>query len=194
MRRILILLLLITSLVYSQTIREMRFENVSLEVVLKALSEISGMNVIFDPEVSGELQKPVNIAIYKPMPVGEAMNIILKTYDLIAVPVDTKTFRITKAGSITINLVGLDDREIQEIINFLKPRVSPSAEIVVDKTLKTITIRDEEANIKRLEPVLKDYRRLAQALVPKEEIQTRVFYLRMISLDEAERRIKPYIT
>ncbi|MFN7065367.1 MAG: pilus assembly protein [Aquificaceae bacterium] len=194
MRRILMLLLLITSLVYSQTIREMKFENVSLDVVLKSLSEISGMNVVFDPEIAGELQKPVNIAIYRPMPVGEAMNIILRTYNLIAVPVDTRTFRITKAGSITVNLAGLEDREVQEIINFIKPRVSPSAEIVVDKTLKTITIRDEEDNIRRLEPLLKDYRRLAQALVPKEEIQTRVFYLRMINLDEAENRIKPYIT
>ncbi len=194
MRRMLALLLLITSLVYSQTIREMKFENVSLDVVLKSLSEISGMNVVFDPEISGELQKPVNIAIYRPMPVGEAMNIILKTYNLIAVPVDTRTFRITKAGSTTINLAGLEDREFQEIISFIKPRVSPSAEIVVDKTLRTITIRDEEANIKRLEPILRDYRRLAQTLVPREEIQTRVFYLRMINPDEAENRIKPHIT
>ena len=41
---------------------------------------------------------------------------------------------------------------------------------------------------------MKNYRRLAQTLVPREEIQTRVFYLRFIDLDNAEKRIKPNTT
>lgn len=192
MRRALLFLVLLVGLSYSQTIREMRFENVKLETVLKALSEVSGMNVIFDPGVSQELQRTVSVAIYRPVPVGEAMNIILKEYGLIAVPADTRVFRITKSAEISINVAGLDDRQINEIINFLKARVSPSAEIVIDRTLRTIYVRDEERNIRRLEPVLKDYRRLADALVPAEERVTRVFYLRGIGLDEAEKRIKPY--
>ncbi|QID32493.1 pilus assembly protein [Pampinifervens florentissimum] len=194
MRKVLgfIVILLFVGFSYSQTVREMRFENVKLEAVLKALAEVSGMNVIFDPAVSQDLQKTVSVAIYRPVPVGEAMNIILKEYSLIAVPADTKVFRITKGAEININVAGLDDKQINEIINFLKARVTPSAEIVIDKTLKTIYIRDEEKNIKRLEPILKDYRKLADALVPAEERTTRVFYLRGIGLDEAERRIKSY--
>ncbi|MEJ7619528.1 MAG: pilus assembly protein [Aquificaceae bacterium] len=187
-----ILILLFVGFSYSQTVREMRFENVKLETVLKALAEVSGMNVIFDPAVSQDLQKTVSVAIYRPVPVGEAMNIILKEYGLIAVPADTKVSRITKGADISINVAGLDQKQIDEIINFLKARVSPSAEIVIDKTLKTIYIRDEEKNIKRLEPILKDYRKLADVLVPAEERTTRVFYLRGIGLDEAERRIKSY--
>ncbi len=194
MRKVLgfIVILLFVGFSYSQTVREMRFENVKLETVLKALAEVSGMNVIFDPAVSQELQRTVSVAIYRPVPVGEAMNIILKEYGLIAVPADTRVFRITKGAEININVAGLDDKQINEIINFLKARVTPSAEIVIDKTLKTIYIRDEEKNIKRLEPILKDYRKLAEALVPAEERTTRVFYLRGIGLDEAERRIKSY--
>ncbi|MEM2249477.1 MAG: hypothetical protein QXW26_04520 [Candidatus Nitrosocaldus sp.] len=194
MRKVLgfIVILLFVGFSYSQTVREMRFENVKLETVLKALAEVSGMNVIFDPAVSQDLQKTVSVAIYRPVPVGEAMNIILKEYGLIAVPADTKVFRITKGADISINVAGLDQKQIDEIINFLKARVSPSAEIVIDKTLKTIYIRDEEKNIKRLEPILKDYRKLADVLVPAEERTTRVFYLRGIGLDEAERRIKSY--
>lgn len=188
------LLVLLISFSHAQVIREMKFENVKLETVLKALSEVSQMNLVFDPAISQDLQKTVSVAIYKPVPVGEAFNIILKENNLIAVPVDKKVYRITKAGSISVSVVGLDEREVNEVINFLKARVSPSAEIVWDKTLKTIYVRDEEANIKKLEPVLKNYRRLAQTLVPREEIQTRVFYLRFIDLDNAEKRIKPNTT
>jgi type IV pilus assembly protein PilQ len=189
-----LLLLLLINFSQAQIIREMKFENVKLETVLKALSEVSQMSLVFDPAISQDLQKTVSVAIYKPVPVGEAFNIILKENNLIAVPIDAKVYRITKAGSISVSVVGLDEREINEVINFLKARVSPSAEIVWDKTLKTIYVRDEEANIKKLEPVLKDYRRLAQALVPREEIQTKVFYLKFIDLDEAEKRIKPNTT
>ncbi|MFN3976443.1 MAG: pilus assembly protein, partial [Aquificaceae bacterium] len=189
-----LLLLLLVNLSQAQMIREMRFENVKLETVLKALSEVSQMNLLFDPEISQDLQKTVSISIYKPVPVGEAFNIILKENNLIAVPVDAKVYRITKAGSISISVADLEDRDVREILNFLKARVSPSAEIVLDKTLKTIYVRDEEANIKQLEPILRNYRRLAQTLVPREEIQTKVFYLRFIDLDEAEKRIKPSTT
>ncbi len=177
---------------FSQTLREMRFENVKLETVLKAIAEVSEMNVIFDPDISQDLQKTVSVTIYRPLPVGEAMNIILKEYGLIAVPMDRNLFRITKGAEININMAGLDDKQVQEIINFLKARVSPSAEVVIDKTLRTIYVRDEEKNIRRLEPTLKDYRKLAEALVPVEERLTRVFYLKGINLDEAEKRIKPY--
>ncbi|MCX7989234.1 MAG: pilus assembly protein [Aquificaceae bacterium] len=177
----------------AQTIREMKFENVKLETVLKALSEIGGMNFLFDPAISGELQKPVNIAIYRPVPFGEALNILLKEFSLIAVQADTKVYRITKAGELSVNMSGLTDKQVDEVVNFLKIRVSPSAEIVIDRTLKTLYVRDEEKNIKKLEVLLKDFRRLTEVLIPTEERLTRVFYLKGISLEEAEKRIKPYL-
>ncbi|MCX8164089.1 MAG: STN domain-containing protein, partial [Aquificaceae bacterium] len=119
---------------YAQSIREMRFENVKLDTVLKALSEVSGMNMVFDPAVSQELQKTVSVAIYKPVPVGEALNIILKTHGLIAVPADTKVYRITRAGELTFDTVNYTEAQLNELINLLKVRVSPSAEIVIDRT------------------------------------------------------------
>ncbi|MCS7262524.1 MAG: pilus assembly protein [Aquificaceae bacterium] len=191
--RVLLLLLISLILAQAQTIREMKFENVKLETVLKALSEVSGMNFLFDPAISQDLQRSVNIAIYRPVPLAEALNIILKEFGLIAVQADTKVFRITKAGELNVNVAGLTEAQVNEVINFLKARVSPSAEIVIDRTLKTIYVRDEEKNIKRLEAVLKDTRRLTEVLVPPEEKLTRVFYLRGVSLEEAERRIKPYL-
>jgi len=192
MKRILFLILcILISLGYSLTLREMKFENTRLETVVKTLSQIAELNVLFDPAISADLQKPVSITIYKPMPVGEALNLILKEYGLIAVPVDTKVYRITKAGEISLSIGVLGEDQVRKIVDFLKARVSPSAEIVIDRTLGTIYIRDEEARIKKLEPALRDFQKVAERIAPPEERATRVFYLKNIGVDEAHRLIAP---
>ena len=180
MRRMLgfILILLFVGFSYSQTVREMRFENVKLETVLKALAEVSGMNVIFDPAVSQDLQKTVSVAIYRPIPISEAMNTILKTHNLIAVPVDTRVFRITKAGDLSFDVAGYTDAQMKELINLLKARVSPSAEIVIDKTLKKVFVRDESSKIEQLRRLQRDIEKASLQAEAREEYITKVFYIR----------------
>lgn len=192
MRKLLLIILCaLVSLAYATTLREMRFENTKLETVLNALFQVAELNVIFDPNISADLQKPVSVSVFKPMPIGEAINLILKEYGLIAVPVDTKVYRITKAGELTINIGALGEDQVRKIVSFLKERVSPSAEIVIDRTLGTIYIRDEEARIKRLEPALRDFQKVAERIAPTEERITRVFYLKNINVEEAYRLILP---
>jgi type IV pilus assembly protein PilQ len=191
MRKLLLIIIFFVSLAYATTLREMRFENTKLETVLKALSQVAELNVLFDPNISADLQKPVSVSVYKPMPIREAINLILKEYGLIAVPVDTKVYRITKAGELTINVGALGEDQVRKIVGFLKERVSPSAEIVIDRTLGTIYIRDEEARIKRLEPALKDFQKVVGKIAPTEERITRVFYLKNIDVEEAYRLILP---
>jgi len=188
---LLIILCALVNLAYATTLREMRFENTKLETVLKALSQVAELNVLFDPNISADLQKPVSVSVFKPMPIGEAINLILKEYGLIAVPVDAKVYRITKAGELTINVGALGEDQVKKIVGFLKERVSPSAEVVIDRTLGTIYIRDEEARIKRLEPALKDFQKVAGKIAPTEERTTRVFYLKNINVEEAYRLILP---
>lgn len=191
MRKLLLIIIFFMSLAYATTLREMKFENAKLETVLKALSQVAEFNVIFDPNISADLQKPVSVSVFKPMPIGEAINLILKEYGLIAVPVDTKVYRITKAGELTINVGAIGEDQIRKIVSFLKERVSPSAEIVIDRTLGTIYIRDEEVRIKRLEPALKDFQKVVGKIAPAEEKITRVFYLKNIDVEEAYRLILP---
>jgi type IV pilus assembly protein PilQ len=191
MKKLWLIIILSISLAYSTTLREMRFENTRLETVLKALFQVAELNVLFDPNISADLQKPVSVSVFKPMPIGEAINLILKEYGLIAVPVDTKVYRITKAGELTISVGALGEDQVRKIVGFLKERVSPSAEVVIDRTLGTIYIRDEEARIKRLEPALRDFQRVAERIAPTEERVTRVFYLKNISVEEAYRLILP---
>jgi len=191
MRKLLLIIIFFASLAYATTLREMRFENTKLETVLKALSQVAELNVIFDPKISADLQQSVSISIYRPMPIREAINLVLKEYGLIAVPVDTKVYRITKAGELTISVGALGEDRVRKIVGFLRERVSPSAEIVIDRTLGTIYIRDEEARIKRLEPALRDFQRVAERIAPTEERITRVFYLKNINVEEAYRLILP---
>ncbi|MCS6958216.1 MAG: hypothetical protein RMK75_07170, partial [Aquificaceae bacterium] len=175
---LLVFTLLLFSYGYSQSIRELRFENVKLETVLKALSEVSGISVVFDPAVSQELQKTVNVAIYRPVPVGEALNIILKTHGLIAVPADTKVYRITRAGELTFDTAGYTEAQLNELINLLKARVSPSAEIVIDRTLGKVFVRDEISRIEQLRKLSKDIQRATLRAEVKEEYVSKVFYIR----------------
>jgi type IV pilus assembly protein PilQ len=191
MKKLWLIIILSISLAYATILREMRFENTKLETVLKALSQVVELNVLFDPNISADLQKPVSVSVFKPMPIGEAINLILKEYGLIAVPVDAKVYRITKAGELTINVGALGEDQVRKIVSFLKERVSPSAEIVIDRTLGTIYIRDEEARIKRLEPALRDFQKVAERIAPTEERITRVFYLKNVNVEEAYRLILP---
>ncbi len=194
MKKILLLIVCaFVSISYSITLREVKFENTKLETVLKALSQVAELNVLFDPNIGAELQKPVSITIYKPMPMGEAINLILKEYGLIAVPIDTKVYKITKAAELTLTIGTLGEDQVRKVVTFLKERVSPSAEIVIDRTLGTIYIRDEEIKIKKLEQAIKDFQKVAEKIVPSEERVTRVFYLRNISVEEAYRLILPKI-
>jgi type IV pilus assembly protein PilQ len=120
MRKLLLIIIFFVGLAYATTLREMRFENTKLETVIKALFQVAELNVIFDPNVSADLQQPVSVSIFRPMPIREAINLILKEYGLIAVPVDTKVFRITKAGELTLSVGALGEDQVRKIAKFSK--------------------------------------------------------------------------
>ena len=188
------------TLAYPQSIKEMKFENVKLETVIKALAKAVDKNIIIDPDVKKILDKSANIYIQRPISVNEAFNIVLKEYGLIAVPVDKNIYKITSAGEIELDIKDLTDRDVEKVIDLLKRRVSPSAEIVIDKTLKTIYIRDEEKRVKKLEKQLKSYidKLIAEKRLGVEErpeaVITRVFYIKTISLEDAKQLLAPYIS
>lgn len=198
MKRLLALTLLFVLVGYSQSIREMRFENVKLETVIKALAKAVDKNIIIDPEVKSVLGQDVNIYIQRPISVNEAFRILLKEHGLIAVSVNKNIYKITKAGEVELSIRDLTDADLDKLINVLKERVSPSAEIVIDKTLKTIYIMDEEKRVKRLEKQLKDYvdkliaeKKLGVGEKP-EAVVTKVFYIKTLSLEDAKQLISPY--
>ena len=203
MKKVLFVFLLIaftTSGVLSQTVREMRFEDVKLDTVLRSIAKVVNKNVLIDPKIKDILSQKVSIFIQKPVSINEAFNLIIKEYGLIAVPINEDIYKITKAGELELDIRDLTDDDIKKLVELLKGRVSPSAEIVIDKTLKMVYIRDDQARIKRLEKKIKDYigklvaeRRLGVEEKP-EAVITRVFYLKTIGIPQAKELISPYIT
>ncbi len=203
MRKVLLIFLLIAftaTNAVSQTVREMRFEDVKLDTVLRSIAKVVNKNVLIDPKIKDVLNQKVSIFIQKPVSINEAFNLIIKEYGLIAVPVNEDIYKITKAGELELDIKDLTDDDIKKLVELLKGRVSPSAEIVIDKTLKMVYIRDDQAKIKRLEKKIKDYieklvaeRRLGVEERP-EAVITRVFYLKTIGIPQAKELISPYIT
>ncbi len=192
-----IYLIVFFTYVNSQTIREMKFENVKLEIVLKTLSEVSKKNIIIDPEISGELGKKVSVSIYRPVKVEEAFNIILREFDLIAVPVNKNIYKITKAEELTQNIEDLSDEDIKNLLKAIRNRLSPVAEVTIDRTLGFIYIRDEADRVEKLKPLLENYRKIVKKEIMQEKekvTEVRVFYLKNISTGEALRMLKPLTT
>ena len=200
MKKLLFLLFFIFTLALSyssaSTIKEMKFEEVPLSVVIKALAKVSDRNILIDPEIKDVLGTRVSIYVKEEMPLDEVFNVILKEYDLIVVPVDGGVYKITKAGKFEADISKLDEEGINNLLDLLKTRVSPSAEIVIDKKLGVLIIRDEERRIKSLSPRIMKFidDLLAQRRIgfpetegEKEEapIVTRVFYLKTINVYQA---------
>jgi type IV pilus assembly protein PilQ len=203
MRRIwlpFLLLVFINIVAFSQTVREMRFEEVRLDVVIRSIAKVVNKNVLIDPKIKDVLNQKVSIFIQKPVSINEAFNLIIKEYGLIAVPINETIYKITKAGELELDIKDLTDDDLAKLLELLKRRVSPSAEIVVDKTLRLIYIRDDEKRVKKLEKRIKEYidklvaeRRLGIEEKP-EAVITRVFYLKTIGIPQAKELIAPYMT
>jgi len=59
--------LILCSLSFPQTVKEMRFEEVKLDTVIKALAGVAKKNVIIDPDVKDILKKTASIYIQRPV-------------------------------------------------------------------------------------------------------------------------------
>ncbi len=188
----------------ANTIKEMKFEEVPLSVVIKALAKVSDKNIMIDPDVKDVLGTKVSIYVKEEMPLEEVFNVILKEYDLIVVPVDGGVYKITKAGRFEADISRLDEEGISELLDLLKTRVSPSAEIVIDKKLGVLVLRDEEKLVKSLSPKIMKFIEdlLAQRRIgfpetkekEKAPIITRVFYLKTLNVYQAKEMLQPYFT
>ncbi len=185
MRRLLLALILVPIMVLAQTegvlIKEMKFENVNLDTVLKALVKITGKNIIIDPAINetppnigsgfwihgrysarvytykDRMNQKVNIVINKPMPVNEALKLIMKEFGLIAVPIDKDTYKITALAKLEIGITDMKDRDVNEFLGLIKSAVSPSAEVVIDKKAGLILITDSKDKIAYLYNSLERY-------------------------------------
>ncbi len=169
-------------------IKKMKFDEVNVGFVIKALSIISEKNIFIDPGVLGDgkaavevpiyegsflegfkevkrkavnvramLNTPISVFIQKPSTLEEVLNVISKQYKLIAVPEGRGLYRITVYTTLRLDTKDMADPDIQEIIKIAKRVVSPSAEIVWDRSLKYLTITDAFDRILETRRALENY-------------------------------------
>ncbi len=187
-------------------IKEMKFDEVSVGFVIKALSIISGKNIFVDPGILGDGEKiseipvydpkeldrrskdvvyvpiyegsflegfrqvkrmtvnvrlifktPISIFIQKPTTLEDVLNIISKQYKLITVPEGKGLYKITVYSTLRFDIRDITDSDVREIIKIAKRVVSPSAEIVWDRSLKYLTITDALDRILETKKVLEYY-------------------------------------
>ncbi len=200
------------------TVLEMSFENVPLEAAIKTLSIVAGINLIVDPVLKGGFEKEVrspgerlsteslreeyplssgylfrliNIFIKKPTPLEDVMKMMIRESDLILVPIKRDTYLLTKAIEYKIDITGVQQEALEKVIELIKDIVSPGAEVVIDRRLELIYVRDRYDNLPKLKDLEEKLELYISSVVgekEKEGTKTKVFYLsREYSVEEVVR-------
>lgn len=182
-----LILFLFLSLTFGQTyLYEIYVKDIKLKELIEILSRLSKKNFFIDPSVEKELQRETTLKIENPVELDSFINFLLREYDLIAVK-ERNFYRITKAGEIRKDISMLDEEGIKNLKAFLKERVSPSAQVVIDKVRKVLYVRDTYTNVQVLS------RELDNFLLKATEVnyETKVFYIkRFVPLRSVENLIR----
>ena len=174
------------------------FQNADISSVLRLISDISGHNLVIDPDVKGK----VSITLHKPVPWDQALEIILKTNRL-AMKMEGNILRVGTRRTFTqeeeANLKAIQARQMTERakkkslpltteiisinysqVNTLKDQLSPmlsnpeglsaNPSIIVDERTNSIIVKDTPGNIQKIKEILADL----DKETPQVMIETRI--------------------
>lgn len=153
---------------YSGEIISLKFKDADLRDVLLFLADFAGLNVIFDPGVSGRVT--LNL---QDVPWDQALEIILKQNKLGKViegnvlriaPVDVlsredeevRRLKESKelAGPIQVKTITLSYSKARDVQSLLKSKLSKSGEIVIDERTNTLIISEVRDRMELLEKLI----------------------------------------
>ncbi len=162
----------------------LNFNDVEISEFINVMSQIIGKNIILSDKVKGK----ITVSSAKKVPISEAFNImksileikgfaVIETDNLIKVVpikeaiqkntdviIDGNRVKLDTDNAVTF-LLQVNNADATEIMNILKALKSPETEIVVYKTLNTIILTGNSAEIKGLVEV-------AMSLDKKPESET----------------------
>ncbi len=149
----------------------LNFVNAEIEGVVQALSQITGKNFIIDPRVKGT----VNIVSGKAIPQAQAYTLVLSALRMqgftavesdgivkIVPEAEAKTMASQvlsdKSGpagdTIVTKVFALRSASAAQLLNALKPLITPNNSITADTSSNTLVITDYASNIARLTRVI----------------------------------------
>ncbi len=153
---------------YTGELITLRFKDADLRDVILYLGEFAGLNVIFDPEVRGQVTCDL-----RDLPWDQALDLILRNNKLGKViegnvlrvaPISTLTredeeqrkLKESKelAGPLVVKTITLSYSKARDVQSLLMTKKSPRGEIIIDDRTNTLIISDVKENLDLLEKLI----------------------------------------
>ncbi|HPW17759.1 MAG TPA: type IV pilus secretin PilQ [Candidatus Aminicenantes bacterium] len=169
---------------YSGEVLSLRIKDSDLRDVILYLSEVAGLNVVFDPEVRGSVT--VNLQL---VPWDQALDIILKQNKM-GKTIEGNVLRIAPvtvltreeeeqrrlkeskelAGPVLVKTVTLSYSKAKDVQTLLRTKISDRGEIIVDERTNTLLISEVRDKLELLEKLIS----VVDTPTPQVSIEARV--------------------
>ncbi len=178
------LMLLFVQMSYAQTAEEVQkqaqeqrrtgkvylnFQNADISLVVKFMSELTGKNIILDPNVKGTL----NISSAKPVSVREAwdlfvLSLSLQSYGVVEEKNFVKVMPLQQAtsfadikkpsysGEVVVYLYKAENTQALQLQQAIGPFLSPFAKVATHPQSNTLLVADVAKNVEKLKKILKE--------------------------------------
>lgn len=147
----------------------LNFQNADISAIAKFMSELTGKNIVLDPNVKGSL----TISSAKPMSIREAwdlfvLSLSMQGYGVIEergfvriVPLGQATSfaglkRPSTSGEVIIYLYKAENTQAAFLQQAIQPFLSPSAKLAIHQQSNTLLIADIAKNIEKVKAILKE--------------------------------------
>ncbi|MGC8852255.1 MAG: type II secretion system secretin GspD [Hydrogenobacter sp.] len=168
----------------------LNFQNADISLIVKFMSELTGKNIILDPNVKGSL----TISSAKPISIKEAwdlfvMSLSMQGYGVIEernfvkiVPLQQAVSfaplkRSGTSGEVVIYLYKAQNVQAVQLQQAIQPFLSPFAKSTVHQQSNTLIVADVSKNIDKIKSILKDLDS------PKESLKVVVYRLEKARAD-----------
>ncbi len=168
----------------------LNFQNADISLIVKFMSELTGKNIILDPNVKGSL----TISSAKPISIKEAwdlfvMSLSMQGYGVIEernfvkiVPLQQAVSfaplkRSSTSGEVVIYLYKAQNVQAVQLQQAIQPFLSPFAKSTVHQQSNTLIVADVSKNIDKIKSILKDLDS------PKESLKVVVYRLEKARAD-----------
>lgn len=147
----------------------LNFQNADISLVVKFMSELTGKNIVLDPNVKGT----ITISSAKPVSIKQAwdlfvMSLTLQGYGVVedknfvrilpiaqAVPL-AEPKRPTTSADVILYLYTAENTQAQQLQQAIQPFLSPFAKVGVHTQSNTLIVADIAKNIEKIKGILKE--------------------------------------
>ncbi len=147
----------------------LNFQNADISLVVKFMSELTGKNIVLDPNVKGT----ITISSAKPVSIKQAwelfvMSLTLQGYGVVedknfvrilpiaqAVPL-AEPKRPTTGADVILYLYTAENTQAQQLQQAIQPFLSPFAKVGVHTQSNTLIVADIAKNIEKIKGILKE--------------------------------------